>query len=208
MSLCRATPRSRRYSIIATDFSIHWREELAKAYSGVPTLLLDATADLGIMQALISGTELLIEARARIPEAVEVIQVEDSLHPYAGWVPKPHHEARARVQNNVARFSDLLDVLVERYAPGEVAAIVPLGLETAVKQRWREQGREGIRLAHFGAIRGQNAFRDVRCLVVWSRPSPPPDEVERMAATISGRPVQKLPKGRTVSAWSGPLLDA
>jgi hypothetical protein len=70
-----------------------------------------------------------------------------------------------------------------------------LGLERALKQRWREQGREGIRLGHFGAIRGQNAFRGVRCLVVWSRPSPGPDDVERMAATISGRPVEKLPKG-------------
>ena len=72
---------------------------------------------------------------------------------------------------------------------------MPLELEKALQQRWREQGREGIRLGHFGAIRGQNAFCNVRCLVIWSRPSPKADEVERMAATISGCPVQKLPDG-------------
>lgn len=178
-------------------FQIHWREQLAKAYTGVPTLLLDATANLGIMKALVPGTELLVQSRAIIPPAVEIVQVSNSLHPYSGWVPNEQHSERVarRVQNNVARLSDLLDVLVGRYAPGEVAAIVPLRLEKALQERWREQGREGIHLAHFNAIRGQNAFCNVRCLVVWSRPSPSPDEVERMAATISGRPVQKLPKG-------------
>ena len=121
---------------------------------------------------LIPGTELLAEVRAVVPEPVEVIQVWDSLHPYSGWVPKSSHSERdaQRVQNNISRFLHLLDVLTERYAPGEIAAIVPLGLEKALKARWQEQGREGIRLGHFGAIRGQNAFSDVRCLYQGQKP--------------------------------------
>jgi hypothetical protein len=177
---------------------ITWRKELAGTYEELPTLLCDATADLSVVQALLPGARLIADARAAMPENVEILQVWDSLHPYNGWVPNDRNdpEAAKRIENNIARLSGLLDVLAGGYAPGEVAAVVPLGTERALKELWNEQERlvEPARLAHFNAIRGLDTFKNVRCLVVWSRPSPPPQEVERMAATIFGRSVQTLSK--------------
>lgn len=173
---------------------ITWREERAEAYEGLPTLLCDATADLAILQALLPGSRLIADARAAIPSSVEIVQVWDSLHSYMEWVPNTRGDSGTAARN-VSRLSNLLDVLAGRYAPGEVAAIVPLRTEKALRELWQKQNRltEPVRLAHFNAIRGLDTFNDVRCLVVWSRPSPPPREVERMAATIFGHPVETFP---------------
>jgi hypothetical protein len=63
---------------------ITWREELARTYQELPTLLFDATADLTILQSLLPGARLIANARAAIPAHVETMQVWDSLHPYTG----------------------------------------------------------------------------------------------------------------------------
>ena len=128
-----------------------------------------------------------------------------------GTNPKQSERQTLRVSNNIARLSDLLDMSIEQYAPGEVAAIVPLGLKKALREHWRRQGRKRVvRLAHFNAIRGQDAFRDVRLPRRVVAPLPPPDEIERMAATIfvAVSKVQKENRTREEKAITGCVMAA
>ena len=50
-------------------------------------------------------------------------------------------------------------------------------------------GIEGVEVAHFGAIEGIDRWRDVDVVVIIGRPLPRPDDIERMAAAITGQPV-------------------
>ena len=51
------------------------------------------------------------------------------------------------------------------------------------------EGIEGVEVAHFGAIEGIDRWRDVDVVVIIGRPLPRPDDIERMAAAITGQPV-------------------
>ena len=50
-------------------------------------------------------------------------------------------------------------------------------------------GIEGVEVAHFGAIEGIDRWGDVDVVVIIGRPLPRPDDIERMAAAITGQPV-------------------
>jgi putative DNA primase/helicase len=62
-----------------------------------------------------------------------------------------------------------------------------------LRDSWEELNRlPGWELWNFGAIRGRDEAREVPQLVVISRPSPNPGEVETQAATIFGLAVKRL----------------
>ena len=47
----------------------------------------------------------------------------------------------------------------------------------------------GVDVAHFGAIEGIDRWRDVDVVVIIGLPLPRPEDIERMAAAVTGRPV-------------------
>lgn len=184
---------------------LRWRKELSPAFSGrKPTLVLDATADEELLKVFWPELRVIAEGRAKLPDGVTVLAASDSLCGYKGWAPKPlgpnasatARNDRRRAMNNASRLMNLLDVLaLVCQGEGGVGFIGPKALVGELERRWKARGAgrpPDLIIGHFGAIRGQDIFRDVRCLVVWSRPAAPPNEVAQLSGVLFGRKVVEI----------------
>lgn len=164
-----------------------WMDPLHEHWSPVPTLILDATAPAnpvalekcwpGLVRATVPGP-------AFAPGAVHVRQVHD----WSGSYTK----LRAMVASGeVGRLARFLEVQNARVGGGKgsvvtALAVVPKFLEGELLAHWKGSPPRGLDLAHFGALRGQDKWRDVAYLAVVGRPLPPTTAVEDQAALITG----------------------
>ena len=174
-----------------TGLLLSWRKSVNRLRSNVTTLVLDATADLKMLQHWKPSATLIVDARAALPATVDVIQVRDSLCTYRGWVPKSEKSVSAatsadetRRWNNVERLVHFLDLESAEAGGGSVGFIGAQGLEKALEARWRARGAgrpANIITGHFGAIAGLDNMKDVRTLVIWGRMSPPIAQIEALA---------------------------
>jgi hypothetical protein len=153
-----------------------------------PTLFLDATGDETILRAIKPGIEFhAIDVQRRTGQVVQVVDQRLS----KSSLIKERDAARnlARVQRVLDRFAaDYERALVVTYKAVEDAKALTVP--------------EGWEIAHFGAIRGIDRWRDFDAVFVVGNPLPPIQPVEDQAAVLamlSGADVQ-LP-----GAWSEEL---
>ncbi|GGH12591.1 hypothetical protein GCM10007036_10560 [Alsobacter metallidurans] len=179
-------------------FILGWKEDLDEAYRNAPVLVLDGTGDPELLKPWLPRLTVAADVKVASPAAAEIHQTYDQTNGYRGWTPQGDATAEdatkqdRTAENNLQRLARMLDGLVREH--GDVAAIVPQAAEAWLIDHWN--GRPPCKLAHFGAIRGYDGFRAVRCLVVWSRPQAGPLEYERMAAVHRGSWGPSVGKGK------------
>ena len=190
-----------------TGLALVWRERASPTVLGKPILVLDATGDAELLGRWLPDLRLICDARALLPEScVRVVQVADSICGYTSWSPssvtgsqsKSAITKRSTAKANVLRLAHFIDYLCSRADGQGVGVIVPKGTREALEEIW--EGRPAghppnMKLGHYNAIAGLDTMRDVRFLLLWSRPSPRPEQVERIARAIGGRAVE------TVDEW-------
>ena len=159
---------------------IRWRgvAPIVKRFRA-PTLLLDATLpDVEVLRVMFPDIEIIGDVSADFPECVKVRQYLGSpssankLIYNASKKPERHleeirrHILRRWIETGRQSTLVICQQKVERWLKDKLPAV--------------------IAIAHFNAISGLDAFKDVRLLVIVGRTIPNPNKVEAIAATLSG----------------------
>jgi Toprim domain len=176
----------------------------------VPTLILDATLDINLVRPHWPAVQLVADIEVAAPN-VRVTQVLDRAFSKSFCLPddKQSEEENARRSHNAEKLYAVL--LRERRRFGGSAVAITY---KALEDLWRGQFvfPPSLEVAHFNAVSGRDYWRDVRTVIVVGRPMPPPNDIERMAEALTGRAVERLPKGAwyhggesTIRVKSGPL---
>lgn len=173
----------------------------------VPVIVLDATANPLPLERMFDRDFEIIDIR--MDENVRVTQVYDVTGSKSSLFGRDARHAfdkisKADKAKQFDKVRKLIDAAV-RFSDGKEVLFV------AQKETIDTLAREGfgavpesLHTAHFGALRGQNAFKDLRHIVIAGRMLPPVDALERMAAAVFARlgdrySVNQLPM--TVKSW-------
>jgi putative DNA primase/helicase len=168
----------------ARAFRLFGVEKLGKAWRELPALHLDATADMALI-------------KLRVPHAELVAKVEAS---------EPHvtvHQVVGRTFGKVALEHGRAADDARRFALARAAEHGGRWLIVASKvaaDEWRDILPSNVTVAHWGAVRGLDSFKDVRGIVCVGRWGITPDAVGRMAGVITGRAVPRLDGGFPIEA--------
>ena len=172
-------------------------ERIAADWRRTPTLHIDATVNMRLL-------------RCRVPDA-ELVGRVDAAAPHMRVVQYPDRAFGKLALSNQRTLLRVWDWCVAYAAPrgGEWGVIVPKESEAAI--RAARTVPSFVRLHHFGKLRGLDELRDVRGLIVVGRPAAWPRDVERIAAALSGHPVETVDddwypaswcnSGRATAAW-------
>lgn len=180
----------------AEGVELSYRREPWEGWLQMPALLLDATAAPQLVEAALGVPVAVTQIRAELPPGVEVLQVRDTAMPRRSLHRKPTEGGAGFDRARERRREDLAAMLEVQAAMhrGELCGAI---LQKDPERLLREEAGErleqaGVQLAHFGAIRGLDGWRDCRSLVVVGRPLPPPREIEALAAVLFGRQIEPV----------------
>jgi putative DNA primase/helicase len=154
----------------AEDIKAEWRR--------TPTLAIDATADMTLLQLRVPHAELVGEIEAESPH-MHVVQYHD----------RAFGKLAMRNPRLLFKVWDWCVAYASR-AGGKWGVVMPLEAETKI--RAEREIPNFIQLHHFGGLRGLDDLRDVRGLIAVGRPMAGPGEVERIAGALSGRAVEAV----------------
>jgi putative DNA primase/helicase len=189
---------------------LRWRKDIHPGWLRAPVLYLDAagTGGLTLARAWLPRIDLAVEASARAPW-MHITQITDSQMGYAKVLPSGSPAKDQTGDHNAEKLARVVA------ATGREGLVV---CPKELRESWEEEQRlSGWSLWNFGSVRGRDEERDVRQLVVISRPLPGPTVVELMAETIFARRVQRLQAnqwygkskiGRLMSDGTGRLSSA
>ncbi|MEW9920094.1 hypothetical protein AB2B41_10795 [Marimonas sp. MJW-29] len=141
------------------------RKEL-RVNDKTPVLLLDATADPVLLDKLLPFTEV---KRIDVHQNAIVTQVYDRTGSNTWWNESPD------------RVVGLVKVLKAWVAGGEKPLVIS---HKRLADALRERNLEGVKVGHFGGIRGSNEYEDCTVVFITGRNSPPPAQVEQQARAI------------------------
>jgi hypothetical protein len=174
-----------------------YRKPMHSTWLQLPMLLLDATAQRELVEAVLGPVDV-VEVRAELPRSVEVVQVRDQAMPrhffHRRDLEGGGHLDTWRSRNREA-LADLLEVegKAAQRDGGRVACILQKDPRELLQEKAAERlAGAGVELAHFGAVRGLDRWRDVRTLVVVGRTLPTPADVELTAGVLFGRVVEPV----------------
>ena len=181
---------------------LHSRADIRDEYAALPILYLDATMPVQLVRPYLPRLEVLAKVEAKAPH-MEVHQIT------GGWGKT----------SLVAEDKTGLDEGRRRHAlVGELVDFVRLNSEgnglvvmyAAIEDRF---AMPGVRTAHFNAISGLDAYKDVRTLFVIGRPLPDPRHLRADALALTGRPIpaesgQIETRGALMTDGTGLALDA
>jgi hypothetical protein len=149
-------------------------------------LLLDATGRAEVAEALLNEKVLVHEVTAAQP-MLRVVQDASRAFGKAMLVATGWNDAADKAaRNNVARLHAWVTARAAEVAPRQ------LGLVTykAVIESLQETGLpDNVVMGWFGNLRGMNSMQDVAAMVQIGRPLPEEHGLGRMAAALTGRPV-------------------
>ncbi|WP_339950722.1 bifunctional DNA primase/polymerase [uncultured Albimonas sp.] len=145
----------------------------------IPVLHLDATLRPALARTILPHLSV-VEIEADAPHMrlrlVAGSFGKGNLVPQVDLAP----EERGRRARRLAECVDYVRWQARRAAPGRVLVITHKGIEAAFS------GIRGVSTAHFNAIAGLDAFKDVRLLIVVGRPLPPTPSLQADAAAFFG----------------------
>ena len=176
-----------------------YRKPLHETWEPLPMLMLDATAQRQLVEAVVGPVEV-VQVRAQLPAEVEVVQVRDqSMSRYFFHVDDEQRDPGNTTwrSNNRAALADTLEVYGRQAqaAGGKTVCILQKAPEQLVQQEAGARlAAADVELAHFQNIRGRDGWRDVRTLVVVGRTLPQPITVETIAEALFGRKVDRVGK--------------
>lgn len=149
--------------------------ETAERYRGIPTLYLDATANPSVVKAVLPDMEFHAIKIQGNPES-NVYQLENGTITKK-WLTK---------EENRSLLVSGLRKLASRYK--RVGLITYLNVEgfDGPFDQWLAEEIGITTFGHFGALRGQDAFRDVDCLLIVGRHQLPKSALQDYAYAVFG----------------------
>lgn len=173
---------SGRVEVVETEggeraFRLYGLATMGKGWRALPTLHLDATADMGLI-------------RARVGDVAELVANVEASEPYVTV-----HQVVGRSFGKQALQHGNAGDDARRFALATAAEHGGRWLVVGSKgaaDGWRETMPDNVSVAHWGAVRGLDSFNDVRGLVCVGRWGVAPNDVGRMAAILTGRAIDRL----------------
>jgi hypothetical protein len=159
--------------------------EVVEPVKAGPVLLLDATMPEGMVPAYLPEIETPPAIRVRTPH-MRVRQVRGGcgkttlLPDGMDLIPGEDGGPPAKIPTKLAALRDF----VLAHSKGDALVITYQGAEAAFL------GLPGVEVAHFNNVAGRDEWKNKRVLFVIGRPLPRSDEVRRIAAAITGKPVE------------------
>lgn len=171
---------SGRVSLVTNEgepaFRLYSLAAMGKGWRSMPTLHLDATADINLIRARVGDVaELVANVEASEPY-VTVHQIVGRTFGKGALNGNAGNDARRFALATAAEHGGRWLVVASKDAAGD----------------WREDLPGNVSVAHWGAVRGLDSFNDVRGLVCVGRWGAQPYAVERMASILTGRAVDRV----------------
>ena len=210
-----ATGRLRIETVTTKEGSIRW---LYIAGRKTHRQAADATADHLRRRHAAAGADALLPAQARTRAR--------SRDRRAARAPHPGDRASGRQDRRCNRFQTASaraaeEARVARKRASLVDTVRHLtqgrrGLAIVYKDIEKDfEGIDGVETGHFGAVEGIDRWGNVDVAVIIGRPMPKAQDIERMAAAITGRPVVATSErcerevcGTTIKCWTYTDPDA
>jgi len=166
-----------------------WRDDIHQSWEA-PTLLMDATMSAEIVSQFFPTANVAHRIPAPMPhtyvrQIIDRAMTGDMLIP----VGAPNDHADSRRWANVERARHFILVRADDVAPGQMLVVCQQGLELALLGGPLP---DTVDIAHFNAITGLNAWKDVAVVIVIGRTAPPVRDVERIARVLFGAEVQEV----------------
>jgi hypothetical protein len=147
------------------EVNIDW-VELPAIPEDASLLILDATADYGILKKLFGEIEF---RRVDFEQNAIVTQVFDRTGSNTSWDDKED------------RVDDLIAVLREQTLVGDQVLCIS---HKVLADRLREVDLNGVAVEHFGNLRGIDAYREFETVFITGRNQPPQAQVDGMARAL------------------------
>jgi len=155
---------------------------ISKGWAELPTLHLDATANLTLIRARVPHAEQTADVVADEPYT-RVIQYYSRTFGKGALIANPN--LVAKVWRSAVSHAQLIG--------GKWLIVIQEAVEQVIRE-WSEAKRESIpplvEIAHHNALSGIDKFRNVRGIIVIGRTLPPPEVVERIAGILTGLAVE------------------
>ena len=174
------------------------RRDVAKGWR-VPTLILDATLRLELVQPFYPSAVLVADLAVATPH-MRVRQVTDRAYSLAMLEPLPkpedrvetekEREERQRRENRLRDLRVTIDTEARRLRPGFVLVVAQKRVEEALHAMGPLPAN--VITGHHNAVAGRDEWRDVGGIMVIGRTMPPPGSVGAMAEALSGSHVPLL----------------
>ena len=176
------------------------RKDIAAKLKDLPLIVADATLPFELVKNYMPSLELICDLNVEAPH-MKVTQViglpvgKSSLQPLKAGKRKPGEEER------VGRKRQRLADAVRHLTQGRRGLVITY--QSIEDDFW---GIEGVEVAHFGAVAGIDRWGDVDVLVMIGRPFPKSEDIQNMAAAITGKPViAGVPMVQECKVLKGPL---
>ena len=194
---------------------VQGHKDVVETFAGLPLIHADATLPFDLVRNYLPNLKLACDLDVEAPH-MRVTQVIGTPVGKAALVPKPPGERKGKQRGAWTETGEEAEERVARKRQRLVAACRHLaqgrrGLVITYKDIEKDfEGIEGVEVAHFGAIEGIDRWRDVDVVVIIGRPLPRPDDIERMAAAITGS-LSSPENGRATArsaARAGQIINA
>lgn len=152
-------------------------KEMSHHYRNLPLLVFDATPSIELLQSAFPRLRVEYARSAQDSCGVTRFQLRDRDLSYS----------TLKQESWPRRISVLAKLIAQ--AHGRTGIVLPITLRENVEQDLPSD----VAVAHFGALRGLNAFETVKALIVVSRPAIHHRVAEDMAGVLSNRDTADLP---------------
>jgi hypothetical protein len=185
-------------------YSLEWDRQNGKIISRgrIPTdklppnlLITDATVSPEILKAVFPG-HALEHVKIEVPRRAHITQVKDLTFSRNWLVNKKHLPEVTAWLGHLAQYYKDLVVITTKRLRCAITGEDPKGKLSVYCEEYH--ATHGIKIAHYGNIRGTNAFKDCDALVVLGRAQPNPEEIEEIAKAFwydTDKPLRLAKKG-------------
>jgi hypothetical protein len=178
---------------------LQWRRELSESWSGLPTIILDATAKPELVAPYLTHAPYFVDLAVNPPHQ-RITQVADCAFSKKMFVGGGGGQARrAARKENVDRLRNLIKAKAYQHcgrAPGRVDVLVVAQQE--VEKALNDGGVPNrVAIRHFNDIAGEDIYGQVACVIVVGRTLPNTSSIEAMTEILTGRSVPSA----NASSW-------
>lgn len=167
------------------QLNIRKRKHISHAYSELPCIILDATPQPELLKYVYNNLQFRFSEKADDGKAVKRFQLSDSTFSYKS-VREPRWAARLTL------LAELLSS-----AHGATGLICPKIAREFIDENFVTETLTN----HFGALRGDNSFSDIPCVLIASRQAQPPKYVEDMVHVLTGEKLLSADKKDRHYEW-------
>jgi len=167
------------------------RLQRPKIAADVPVLLIDGSADLALNRRV--WGDRLIDADVTIERHCTVTQISRKVFSRASLTgflrqhetPTVSNERKQKAAQQRTEVVDFAASVARRY--GETLLVTYKKIEEDLKTELAKRHPntcDHVRLAHFGALRGKNAWSECRAAIILGRQQPPPIAIEAISRAL------------------------